>query len=420
GRSDAGDREAERVRRGVGGPRAAVGRRSAGGPERIVLTGRFVSDGWIAAHVRPLALAGRCGRIWVVTDRPMLRLPKTTYVCPPRWLQRVLGPAPSRSLYCVMTAVRCGADWVGGFHFLLNGVAALAAARLAGARAMYFCVGGWTEIRGGGARSEHRLFHRLGRDRPGLQRRLVGMIRGVDLTLTMGRGARRYLEQQGVGGRIHVMPGGIDAERFCPGGAGAARRFDMIFVGRLVPIKRMDVLLRVVARVAAARPGTRAVIVGDGPLRAVLEAEARRLGIRERVSFVGHQSDVASWVRQSRVFVLTSDSEGLPLSVMEAMACGLPVVVSDVGDVRDIVEDGVNGYCVPRRDVEAFASRIVSLIGDGAERRRFGAAARRSAMVHATESVADRWDVVLGGAGRGRASRSDMGRGGSRVLQAVP
>src|SRR5262249_11048520 len=103
-----------------------------------------------------------------------------------------------------------------------------------------------------------------------------------------------------------------------------------------------------------------------------------------------------SWLRRAKVFVLTSDSEGLPLSTMEAMMCGLPVVASAVGDLADLVNDGVNGFLVEERTPENFANRIVELLTNTERLGRFAKAARHAAERHNVNTVTQTWDSVLG------------------------
>jgi len=147
--------------------------------------------------------------------------------------------------------------------------------------------------------------------------------------------------------------------------------------------------------VAERLPNVKATIVGDGELCNNLERMARELGIEDNVVFAGCQQDVASWLRRAKVFVLTSDSEGLSLSMMEAMMSGLPAVVSDVGDLGDLVESGVNGYLVPRRSPELFAERLVELLSDDKKLAAFSQAARRSALRYETQATIRRWDAIL-------------------------
>ena len=123
---------------------------------------------------------------------------------------------------------------------------------------------------------------------------------------------------------------------------------------------------------------------------------ARDLNIEKHVLFAGQQSAVETWLRRARVFVLTSDSEGLSLALMEAMMCGLPAVVSAVGDLGDLVEDGVNGYLVEHRSPQAFAEALRSLLTDPERFARFAAEARRAGAMNEPSAVTRRWDEILG------------------------
>ena len=102
-----------------------------------------------------------------------------------------------------------------------------------------------------------------------------------------------------------------------------------------------------------------------------------------------------SWLRKGRVFALTSDSEGLSLALMEAMLCGLPAVVSDVGDLPELVEHGVNGYLVAERTPEAFAGPLAELLSDAARLARFSQAARAAALRYDVRETARRWDDLF-------------------------
>jgi glycosyltransferase involved in cell wall biosynthesis len=145
----------------------------------------------------------------------------------------------------------------------------------------------------------------------------------------------------------------------------------VLSVGRLKYPKDHRTLLEAAAR---ARGQWRLEIVGDGPDRAELEALAS-----ERSQLLGERSDVPDLLARASVFVLSSHSEGLPISVLEALAAGLPVVASDVGGVRELVEDGVNGVLVPPGDAVALAAALTRLVADADLRRTMGAASRSRA-----------------------------------------
>jgi glycosyltransferase involved in cell wall biosynthesis len=286
---------------------------------------------------------------------------------------------------------------VGGFHILFNGLMSIMLAPLIGAASIYFCVGGPPEIAGGGTHTGlpegGGLFRRMQTPDVVVERRLLYAIKHCDLVITMGTGAARFFREHKVGSVVKAIPGAVP-EAVCqcinPGGP-----IDVIAVGRLAPIKRPDILVESLAYVKKSLPNVSAVIVGDGPLRDSVEEQARLLGLDGAVRFVGHQVEVMPWLRESKVFVLTSDSEGLSLAMMEAMTCGLPVVVSDVGDLSDLVADGENGYLVPRRSPRAFADRIIRLLTEPVLRTAFSASARKAALRCATEETTRKWDDLM-------------------------
>jgi glycosyltransferase involved in cell wall biosynthesis len=151
----------------------------------------------------------------------------------------------------------------------------------------------------------------------------------------------------------------------------------LLSVGRLRAPKDFLTLVRAVA---ALEPGSaRLLIAGDGPDRPALEAEIDRLGLGEHVVLLGTRDDVPELLAGADVFVLSSDSEGLPMSVLEAMATGLPVVASAVGGVPEAVSASETGTLVPARDSAALAEALRRLVADPALRERFGEAGRRRA-----------------------------------------
>lgn len=376
----------------------------------ILLTGTFYSENWIKSHLYPLALSERCARIRMVASTPVPPMEKVEPIYPPWWLVSVVGAVPARLLTFAFVGLFTRPHIVGGFHLLVNGLMASLVARLTGARSVYFCVGGPMELLGGGIWAENRLFGQLDRPDPWIERRLIQAVGNFDLVVTMGRSPIRFFEKHGVRSAFHVVSGGIDGERFRSGPE--ARTIDLVLVGRLVPIKRVDLFVETVKCVQRAIPNVTARIIGDGPLRSQLEELSRTLGVQGNVSFMGWQGSVEVWLRRSRLFVLTSDSEGLSLSLLEAMLCGLPAVVSNVGDLKDVVEDGVNGYLVSERAPEAFAVRIIELLADADHLQRCSAVARRSAMRYEVGAVSRLWDHVLAEPDRGQVT---VGRSYQRV-----
>lgn len=148
-------------------------------------------------------------------------------------------------------------------------------------------------------------------------------------------------------------------------------------VARLTAVKDQDVLLRAFARVLRVRPDARLVIVGDGELRDRLVALSTELGLGESVRFLGFRSDVERILLAFDLFVLSSYTEGLPISLLEAMAAGRPVVATSVGCIPDLLRNGAAGVLVPPRSPETLADAILKLLSDSSTRADYAQAGRR-------------------------------------------
>ena len=149
----------------------------------------------------------------------------------------------------------------------------------------------------------------------------------------------------------------------------------LIHVARHHPVKDQAMLIRGFA--LADVPESRLVMVGEGPLRRELEALALSLGIAKRVDFVGIQKNVSDWLAAADAFALTSLSEAASLTLLEAMATGLPVIVTAVGGNPEIVRDGIDGILVPRGDAEACGRAIERLFSDFDWAQKLGANGRK-------------------------------------------
>jgi glycosyltransferase involved in cell wall biosynthesis len=149
-----------------------------------------------------------------------------------------------------------------------------------------------------------------------------------------------------------------------------------VIVARITDIKGHDLLLRALARLAPEHPRLRVLVVGEGPLAEQRRALAAELGVADRVVFTGLRRDVPRLLAASDLGVLPSKHEGVPMSVIEQMAAGLPVVASAVGGLPDIVRDGEEGHLVPAGDLDALTRRLGELAGDDGLRHAFGKAAR--------------------------------------------
>jgi glycosyltransferase involved in cell wall biosynthesis len=210
----------------------------------------------------------------------------------------------------------------------------------------------------------------------------------------------------GIRGRYTVIPNGIDPEHFRPAAAGTVRAGLLpdvdpgaplvVCVGRLCRQKGQDVLLRAWASVAERVPGARLVLVGDGPDAASLRARAP-----ESVLFAGPVADAAPWYQAADLVVLPSRWEGMALAPLEAMACGRPVVVTDVDGARESLPPSLEPHClVPPRDPARLATAVTELLRDPLLRESLGHQGRRHVrsthdMRHTAEAVAEVYQDLL-------------------------
>ena len=186
--------------------------------------------------------------------------------------------------------------------------------------------------------------------------------------------------------KIAVIDNGIVLDRYKPAddrgeirarlGLDPARRY-IGNIARFHPVKDQAMLLRAFARVAAARDDVDLLLVGDGPLRESLTDLSRSLGIEGRVRFLGIRADVPDILRALDVFALTSLSEAASLTLLEAMASGVPVVVTAVGGNPELVRHGIDGLHVPRGDAGATAAAMLQILDDRALASQMGRAARQ-------------------------------------------
>ncbi|MBU2601256.1 MAG: glycosyltransferase [Actinobacteria bacterium] len=183
--------------------------------------------------------------------------------------------------------------------------------------------------------------------------------------------------------KVRVIPNGVDADHFHPASMDRVppwRRWGFAderpvfgFVGRLEPQKDVSNLLAAAAILESRKVDVGFVVIGDGSLRAQLEAEASTREVRGSVKFVGETADMPDAMRSLDALVLPSAWEGLPLALLEAMACGLPVVSTDVGSVGELLGGGAGGVLVPPRDPVAFADGVAGMLGDVERARSMGA-----------------------------------------------
>jgi glycosyltransferase involved in cell wall biosynthesis len=186
------------------------------------------------------------------------------------------------------------------------------------------------------------------------------------------------------GSGLHLLPNVVDCEHFQPRARRESGAIRLVTIGRLVTQKRVDRFLSLLARLRTeSDQPVRGIVVGSGLQRAQLERQAVQLGLApDLIEFRGTASDMRDVYAQADIVVLTSDWEGTPNVLLEAMASGLPVVATSVGGVPDIVQDGDTGYLAAPGDDDAFVGALIKLIRDPELKRKMGCRARQHVQAH--------------------------------------
>jgi glycosyltransferase involved in cell wall biosynthesis len=363
---------------------------------RFLVTVTFTRN-QLRSHLAPLVSLPEVEAVTLVADVEPPPLPKLRTVVPPRWMMRLLGRAGAKLVVCLWLAIRERPDWVVGFNIMPHGLNARIVGGLTGTKSLYHMIGGELEWLGGGYRSDNRVMSLLPRPVPPLERLLLKLMRGCTGVATMGEAGRRILLARGFDpDRVHVFPPSVDTERFRPSANGDAPEYDILNIGALISRKRTADLLEAVARIRPRHPALRVAVLGEGPLEDDLRRRATALGVADCVDFLGFREDVEQLHARSGVFVLPAAFEGLPVAMLEAMASGLPPVMTDVGEIGWFIREGETGFLVPAGDVERLAGRLDELLADADTRSRVGAAAAEDVRARVSiEAISQRYRELL-------------------------
>jgi N-acetyl-alpha-D-glucosaminyl L-malate synthase BshA len=194
--------------------------------------------------------------------------------------------------------------------------------------------------------------------------------------------------------RIEVIPNFVDTSRFCPDAKAPVARRVVTHVSNFRLLKRVEDVVRIFARVRGEMPA-KLHLAGDGPERSHVEALVSLLGLADDVTFFGERVDVAKILQESDVFLLPSETESFGLGALEAMACGVPVVASNVGGLPEVVRDGETGFLASVGNIEAMAKHVRDLLADPDLHARMSRAARTRAEEHfQLEPAVDRYQAV--------------------------
>jgi hypothetical protein len=246
-----------------------------------------------------------------------------------------------------------------GYSFIPHGINVAIIGRLLNIPTCIHIIGGTSSIEG--RRFTCGFLKRVKISNSIIKKVFLKILNSSKFITVTGSATKDILVSKGIDAdKIIVLSSTIDTKRFFP--VGSEKRYDLITVADLIETKRIDLFLEIVSILVRKGLNIKAVVLGEGALRTHLEGLTKRLGLEGVVHFAGYRPDVERYLCSSRIFLLPTNSEGLSLAMLEAMACGAVPIVSRVGDMGDAVKDGVNGRLVNRNDTDGFVSAVAILL----------------------------------------------------------
>jgi len=222
----------------------------------------------------------------------------------------------------------------------------------------------------------------------------IRLINYSDKIITVSNNNKDILIKLGITKNIiQIIPNGVNLSLFdTPSITNKTKKgIDILWIGRMVEVKGLKYLIKAMKKIVEIHSNTKLILVGDGPIKQNLINLTKELNLENNINFVGFVSneEIPKYLNYSDIFVLPSISEGLPVSILEAMAASKPVIVSNIRGIPDLVKDGSNGFLVKPKNPEQLAKKLNYLIEHPKERKRMGIYSRKKVEKKFT------WDIVV-------------------------
>jgi len=351
-----------------------------------------LGDSSLDSHIRPITELDYIDRIIIVRDYPGPIMIKVEYHCPPSIVSRFSILAALYKFFILLYfSIVNRPDLIHAYMLFPHGVLAFVVAKLTRRPISISLISGPVQFYSIGS----PLGIKYNLSIPWFGRVFLKILKHCDIITTTGSYTSNFLISHGISkNRIHILPHSVSELKHKP--IDIPKIYDVISVGRLSPVKHIEVLLRAISKVKERHQDIRAGIVGDGPCSASLKELSTELDINDNVEFLGFNEDVTYYYNSSRIFILTSEREGFPFSLVEAMMCGLPSIVSNCGDIIDKVKVGYNAIIVQHYDdVEGFADSVIRLLEDKELYHRLSHNALKTVKELSVEVVTQEWNKIF-------------------------
>lgn len=326
---------------------------------KILVITTFHNVNWFISHITPLSMCG-IDELLLVCDDVITEIDNVTYICPSEFLKKIFSRPGAKFFLTIITAIKYRPDLIIGYHIFPNALMALFAGSLINCPACYQLTSGSVQLLGGGWRSENSISSKMIAPSKVIEKMLFVVIKCFDLIVVRGEKTKKFIKDIGYNGNISIITGSVKKiEKNYPF---QDRTIDIIFVGRLVEVKRPVTLIEIVKEVHDKYPNVKMKILGDGPLRMDIEALISKKNLTNNIQLLGKKKNVMKFFCNAKIFLLVSEVEGMSIALLEAMTAGVIPVVSDVGELGDIVIANKTGFLVDKDDLRGFAQRCCSIL----------------------------------------------------------
>lgn len=318
---------------------------------KIVVVAKLSNEKLIS-KLQPIVNLPSVENIFVIRDFPGPEFNKVEY-CIPR---KLFGNFPVLSIIrktiTLFSVIKNHhPNFIVSYHLYPHGYIAFIANRISGIKFIHFIIAGVREI---------PLFGKY------IRKINIGLLNSCDLVAVMGNATRLQLIEDGIPEKkIGIIPNSIDINKFTR--QDFEKKFDIVILTRFYNIKRIDRCLSIMKKLSTHDPNVKMAIFGDGPLKSDMIKLSEDLNLNRNVFFhemVEPEEINSSW-NLGKIFILTSDGEGIPASLLEAMACGLCCIAPKIGEIDSVIEHGVNGFIVDDpNDIDTYVDFVIELLND--------------------------------------------------------
>lgn len=347
-------------------------------------------------HIYPITLLDEVDKVIIVRDMRGPDINKVQYYCPPSWTLKF----PIVALLCkfflmINLSIREKPKLIHGYLMFPHGILAFIVGILTRKKVGISLIAGPVELYTFGKSPIGKYPYCKSLPPLNFTARIsLNLLNKCNIITVSGNYTINILDSLGINrGKIFILPHTIDST-FKP--ANMVKEYDIVFVGRLAGVKHIEVLINSINLIRNTFKDVKVAIVGDGECKTKLENLTRELDLSQNIFFVGYQSDVWKWYNRGKISTLTSEREGFPYSVVEALSCGLPVISSNCGDVSDVLKNGYNGFIIDDyQDHNELAEVIFKLMSNSELLLECSNNAVKSIQCLTPESVANIWKKIV-------------------------